>query len=214
MIKDLVIIGAGGVGRETAQLIEDINNRSREWNLLGFIDDNISIHGNVINGYKVIGDVDYLNSYNKPVYAVCSISNSQIKKSIIEKLKNDYISYTVLIHPTAVISKHSNIGHDVIIQAFCFISTNVIIEDHVQLNPYCGIGHDAIIKEYSSLYWNVNISGFVRINKGCLLGTKSTVIQGLSIGEWAVIGSNANVINDIPERATAVGNPASVIKKQ
>ena len=55
MLKNLVIIGAGGAGRETALIVEEINSVSKKWNLLGFIDDNKGLKGKYINGYKVIG---------------------------------------------------------------------------------------------------------------------------------------------------------------
>ena len=43
-MKDLVIVGAGGFGREVAWLVEEINEVSKEWNLVGFIDENKEIH--------------------------------------------------------------------------------------------------------------------------------------------------------------------------
>ena len=54
-MKDLIIIGSGGLGRETVWTAERINAISPEWNILGFIDDNIQVQGRVIYGYKVIG---------------------------------------------------------------------------------------------------------------------------------------------------------------
>ena len=43
-MKNIVIIGAGGVGRETALIIQQINELELTWNLIGFIDDN-NLHG-------------------------------------------------------------------------------------------------------------------------------------------------------------------------
>lgn len=54
-MKDIIIICAGGFGRETAELIADINDVNPEWNLLGFVDDNKEIQGKEINGYQVLG---------------------------------------------------------------------------------------------------------------------------------------------------------------
>lgn len=211
-MKDIFIIGAGGVGRETAQLIEDINLISRDWNILGFIDDNPSIHGILINGYEVVGGSEYLNSYNRYAYAVCTISNPKIKKLALSKIHNKKVSYANLIHPTAIISKSAKLGMGLIIQAYCIVSTNVSVGNHVQLNPQCGIGHDSIINDFSSLYWNVNISGNVIIDEGCVLGTKTTVIQGLKVGAWSIVGASATIINDMPSGCTAVGTPAKPIK--
>lgn len=211
-MRDIVIIGAGGVGRETAMLIEDINRGKDGWRLLGYVDDNEGLFDKLINGYKVIGNIDWLNDVKEEIYVVCSVSNPAIKVRIINKIQNTYIKYANLIHPTAVISSNIELGQDVIVQAYCVITTNVTIGNHVQLNPQCGVGHDSKIGDYSSLYWNVNVSGNVNVGKGCILGTKTTIIQGKNIGDWATIGSNSNILHDIPANCTAAGNPAKPIK--
>lgn len=211
-MKDIIIVGAGGVGRETAQLIEDINSEKKQWNLLGFIDDNKDLHGRSINGYEVLGGSEALNRLTEKICAVCTISTPAIKLRVLNKLDKYKIEFVKLIHPTAVVSKHADIGEDIIIQAFCYISTNIVIGNHVQLNPQCGIGHDSVIGDYSSLYWSVSISGNVKIGKGCILATKSTVLPGISVDNWSIIGANATVIEDIPAHCTAVGTPAKPIK--
>lgn len=211
-MKDIIIIGAGGVGKETIQLIRDINKVMPLWNIIGIVDDNKEIIGKSFNGVEVIGETDSLNSIRKSTYAVCTISNAVIKKRVIEKVNNRYIEYANLIHPTAVIGEDVILGFGNIIQAYCVVTTNIIIGNHVQLNPQCGIGHDCIIKNYTSLYWNVNISGNVIIGEGCVLGTKTTVIQGKNIGDWTITGANSTIISDIPQNCTVVGTPARMIK--
>ena len=108
-MKDIVIIGAGGVGRETAQLIEDINNEKRQWNLLGFIDDNKELHGRSINGYEVLGGIEFLNSLVGKYSVVCTISNLSLKMRF-EQTDNSKMEYAKLIHPNTMISKHVDMG--------------------------------------------------------------------------------------------------------
>ena len=79
-MKDIVIIGAGGVGRETALIIKQINELQPTWNLIGFIDDNQSIWGKVINGYRVIGGIDSLKTLSQDTYIVIAIANYKVKK--------------------------------------------------------------------------------------------------------------------------------------
>ena len=50
------------------------------------------------------------------------------------------------------------------------------------------------------------------INNGCDIGTKATIIPGITIGEWSIIGAGAVVVRDIPPHCTAVGVPAKPIK--
>ena len=80
-MKNIVIIGSGGFGREVAWLISDINRKSKEWNILGFIDDNKKLHGEIINGYRVLGSFDFFKD-KKDIYYVCAIGNAKVRKEI------------------------------------------------------------------------------------------------------------------------------------
>jgi sugar O-acyltransferase (sialic acid O-acetyltransferase NeuD family) len=211
--SDIIIFGAGGSGRETAQLIDDINKECDTWNILGFIDDDEDITGKEYNKYKVLGNTEYLIKNIKRATSVAiAINNPNIKKRIVKKLILEGFDFPVLIHPSVYLADNISIGKGVIIQANTTVSTNVQIADFVHINHQCGIGHDAEIGSYSSLYWNINLSGFSKISDGCILGTKTTVLQNITVGRGSITGSNTNVIRDIPENSVVVGNPANVIK--
>ena len=212
MKRELLILGAGGVGRETAQMIFDINHVEDRWDVLGFLDDDAKLHGAIINGLKVLGPIEWINNYNKEIYAVCGFGFPGTKEKVLKRIDNANVKYACLVHPGAQVSEHVELGEGVIVQAGCVVSPNVKLGAHVQLNPQCGVGHDSVVGELSSLFWDVSLSGHVKIGKKCVLGTKSAVIQGLSVGENSIVGSCSNVIRDIPANSVAVGNPAKVIK--
>ena len=87
-MKNIVIIGAGGVGREVSLIIQQINELEPTWNLLGFIDDNTDNWGKVINGYSVIGGIDSLEFLSNDTYIVIAIANYEVKKKIVNKVNN------------------------------------------------------------------------------------------------------------------------------
>ena len=87
-MKNIVIIGAGGVGRETALIIQQINELELTWNLIGFIDDNKDSWGKVINGYSVIGGIDSLEVLPSDTYIIIAIANYEIKRKIVNKINN------------------------------------------------------------------------------------------------------------------------------
>jgi sugar O-acyltransferase (sialic acid O-acetyltransferase NeuD family) len=210
-MEDLIIIGGGGVGKEVALLVEQINDTSPTWTILGFVDDNTQLYNTTINGYKVLGGISYLERMND-TYIICAIANYEVKKKVIDKINNKKIKYANIIHPSVYISKTNNIGKDVIIYPGVIMSTNISIGNHVIISPKCGIGHEAVIEDYCSLLWNVNISGNVRIGKGVLVGSGSTIIQSKCIGRGSIIGAGAIVVNNLPKDCTAVGIPAKPIK--
>jgi len=209
-MKDIVIIGAGGFGREVAWLIEDINKVNNEWNIVGFVDDDVSIQGTIINGYKVIGDIEWLK--NQKLYVVSAIGNPVTKNKLMDKIKNSNNSYPVLIHPSVVYSDKVKIGEGSIICAGCIITVNIKIGKHVIVNLNCTIGHDVILGDYTTILPNVSISGFVEVAQCVNIGTGTVIIQGLTIGQNTVIGAGAVVIKDLPRNCTAVGSPAKSIK--
>ena len=210
-MQDIVIIGAGGVGKEVALLIEQINNKKLTYNLIGFIDDNSSLHGTQINGYKVLGGIEHLKTMHSPIYAVCAIANYKVKKNIINSLTSSSVHFANIIHPDVYISNTNSVGEGVIIYSGVIMTTNIKIGDHVIISPKCGIGHEALIENYVSLLWNVNVSGNVTIREGSLIGSGVTIIQNKIIGKASILGAGAVVIKDIPDNCTAVGMPAKVV---
>lgn len=212
-MKNLIIIGTGGVGREVSLIVQQINYLEPTWNLIGFIDDNIEKWGETINGYSVIGGVETLNFYNDDCYVIIAIANYKAKKAIVEKLNNK-LPYATIIHPNLWVHDFMTVGEGSIIYEGAIITANVEIGNHVIVSPKCGIGHDTIIKDYVSLLWNVNVSGSDVIEEGVLIGSGATVIQNKTIGEGSIIGAGSVVVNNIPSGATVVGVPGKVIKRE
>ena len=211
-MKDIVIVGSGGVGAEIAWIVEQINIVEPTWNIIGFIDDNKEKWGQDFCGYKILGGLDYLKTLDNSINVIIAIANYKVKKTIVEKLE-DKFEYATIVHPTVFIHNSVSLGKGSIIYQGVIITMNITIGEHVIVSPKCGIGHDTIIKDYVSLLWNVNVSGFDVIEEGVLMGTGSTVIQNKTIGQGAIIGAGAVVVNDIEGETTSVGVPSRIIKK-
>lgn len=209
-MKDIVIIGAGGFGREVAWLIEDINKVNEEWNIVGFVDDNKGTQGTMINGYKVAGDVEWLKK--QEVNVVNAIGEPITKKKIMQRLENSNNTYPLLIHPSVIYSDKVSFGEGSIVCAGSILTVNIEIGKHVIINLDCTIGHDAVLGDYTTVLPSVNISGFVTTEECVNVGTSSAIIQGVTIGKNTVIGAGAVVVKDLPANCTAVGAPAKPIK--
>lgn len=209
-MKDIIIVGAGGFGREVAWLIEEINKINNEWNIIGFVDDNEKIQNTEMNGYKIVGNIEWLKEQKLNV--VCAIGDPLIKKVVIEKLQHSKNTYPVLIHPSVIYSQQVTFGEGSIICAANIITTNIEIGKHVIINLDCTIGHDAKLGDYTTVLPSVNISGFVETDECVSIGTGTAVIQGVKIGANSIIGAGAVVVKNIQANCTAVGAPAKPIK--
>lgn len=217
-MKEIIIFGAGGLGREIQWLIERINENSikldgkKTWDIIGYVDDGQQA-GTIINGYKILGGIDFLEKFDSPISVVCAIGSSKTRKRIIEKLKcNTKIRFPNLIDPTVQLSDRIEWGEGNIVCGMCVLTVDIVIGDFCILNWDCTVGHDAILESFVTAYPSVNISGMTCLGQGVELGTGSQIIQGKIIGSNSIIGAGSVVVKDIPANCTAVGSPCKPIK--
>lgn len=195
-MKDILIIGAGGIGRETAWIIEEINEVKPTWNLLGYIDENSEMHGKELNGYKVLGGLEVLEKLEEKPYVVVAIANCSVKKSIVTKLGEKY-NFATIIYPTVKVSKFIQIGQGTIIYPGVILTVNTKIGNHVLISGNCTIGHDTVIGDYSSVLWGSNFSGYDTVGESCFIGVGTKVIQGININKENKISAGITVLEDV-----------------
>ena len=213
MIKDIVIIGASGKAKEVAFLIDDINKKKKQWEILGFIDNNEKNVGVKLNDIPIIGTDDWLISQEKSVNVVFGIGDpSVIKKLSISYSKSHLFEFPNLIHPN-VIGDWNNISLGVgnIICAGNVFTTSIHIGSFNHFNLSCTLGHDSVIGNYNVVNPAVNISGGVKMKDEILLGTGSKILQYNNICSNCVVGAGAVVTKSISKPGTYFGIPAKRI---
>ncbi|MBQ5320175.1 MAG: serine acetyltransferase [Oscillospiraceae bacterium] len=81
---------------------------------------------------------------------------------------------------------------------------NVVIGDCVQIGENCTLYHDVTLGQ--------NLGKFPQIGDNVIIYTGAKVIGNVTVGNNAVIGANAVVVDDVPDNAIVAGNPASIIR--
>ncbi|MDR2770622.1 MAG: acetyltransferase [Clostridiales Family XIII bacterium] len=212
-MKELYIIGAGGFGREVADTVHTINERSPEYRLAGFIDDDASLWGRSLNDVPVRGGREYLKNL-PPASAPCAviaIADAKIKERIADDL-DAFVIWVNIVHPTAIISRYSEMGSGNFLQADALVSVNTRIGNHCMVNTRSGLGHDAELKDYASVMSYCDITGTALVGKGVYLATSVSIIPGVKIGEYAYICAGSVVFKDVKANAVMIGNPAKQIR--
>lgn len=209
-MKNLIIVGAGGCGREILQWAKEINSFKKRWQIKGFIDDNLNaLEGKVcdkrvlssIDGYQIDSDDEFL----------CCIGNSRIRKMITEKLKKRGAIFTTLIHPSAVISDNCIIGEGGIVYPFALISDNAVLGEGCIINMYSSIAHDAILGDYCTISAHCDVTGMCRLGERVFMGTTSSIVPGTNIGDDVYICAGSTVMTRVKEGVKVLGNPARII---
>ncbi len=191
------LFGASG----HAKVIMDIIKA--QGNIVGCLyDDNphcTDIHG--IPVYKA-GDVEVTGPM------IISIGSCRIRKMISTRF---HVSYAKAIHPSAIISESAEIGDGSVVMPKATINADSKIGRHCIVNTGASIDHECQISDFAHISPHATLCGNVHVSQGSWIGAGATVIPGIHIGKWCTVGAGAVVIKDIPDGATAVGNPARII---
>ena len=209
---ELIIVGAGGMGREIfSWLSHDIRGKDN-YKIKGFIDDNRQALDNLQYPIQIIGSIEDYQPNDQERFII-SILETQTRKRIAESLIKRNAQFYTLIHPTVIIGTNVNIGIGCIICPNCIITNDIVVGDFVFINTSSTIGHDVVIGDYSSINGKVEITGNVHVGEECFFGVGAKVIPGRRIGNGARVGAGSIVIKHVPAGVTVFGNPAKTIKR-
>jgi sugar O-acyltransferase (sialic acid O-acetyltransferase NeuD family) len=212
-MKRVTIIGAGGHGREVADILRHQAQQNPDLSIVGFIDEDPSHRGRVVNDLPVLGDWSWFEGVDRSEIAVvCAVGLPQTRKRLVEYAKTIGLSFISAISPLANLSPYAKTAGGVMMFPHSFAGPDSFVGDHGIVNVGATISHDTKIGSYGTLNPGVHLAGNVLIGEGCYLGIGSSIIHGISIGSWTTVGAGAVVVRDLPDHVTAVGVPARVIK--
>ena len=207
-----VIVGAQGSGKDVLWTIMDINKISNAFDVIGFLDDDKKLHGKKINGYPILGGINWLSN-KKKIGCVVAIGDSKIRERVVKKLKNFNVSFPSIIHPSVIMSEFVTVGKGTIICAGGIISPNSEIGNFVFINLRSLIAHNCKIKDFVSINPGVNVNGYTIIEKGAYIASGVTVRDEIKIGKWSVIGIGGVIGNDVKPYSLYLGNPGRLIRR-
>lgn len=210
--RDLVIVGAGGHGRETANtaLIQLANHATHQ--VLGVVDDNPQPNCKQLLellGLRFLGTRSWLFD-NNALYTL-GIGSPTVRRALDLELSGWGRQAWSVIHPAASVGKANRISDGAVIAQGAVVTTNVEIGRHVHLNVNSSVSHDSIIGSYVTISPGAVICGSCTIEEGAYIGANGCVLQGVTVGQGAIVGAGACVVSDVEPGQTVVGVPARPI---
>lgn len=214
-MKKIAIYGAGGLGREIACVISDINREKSQWELAGFFDDGLE-KGSRNEYGSILGGIDELNAWNEELSVVIGIGNPKIVRNLVDKITNENVLYPNIIAPDVkYLDKNSfKIGKGNYINFKCSISCNVTIGNYNTIGAGTTLGHDSKIGDYNTIMPSVQICGFVNVENENFFGISSIVLQMNKVGNGVTLGAGSILMKDTEDDRTYFGNPARQILKK
>lgn len=203
--KDLIIVGAGGFGREAYYLAKTIGH----WNIKGFIDDNLNALEGVRCECPIIGTIkDWVVSENE-MFAI-GIASPKIKEIVVSGLKERGAKFVTLIHPRAMVYESAEIGEGCVIGGMSNIGDCAKVGNFVNVAGSV-VGQDTEIDDYTTTTAFVNIVS-AKIGKRVFIGSHSVILNGKKVGDDAFVCAGSIVMTNVKPGVKVMGYPAKKIE--
>ncbi|MHA6764998.1 acetyltransferase [Streptacidiphilus sp. PAMC 29251] len=221
MSTPLVIVGAGGFARETAQAVLDANasdaarGRPGRWELLGHLDDDPELHGGKVDGAAVLGGCDLVHQLPSATQAVICVGSPRDyagRARLVRRLGLPGERYATVVHPTAVVSASSTVGPGSVLLAQAVLTAGVRVGAHVAVMPQVVLTHDDVVEDFATIASGVRLGGGVRIRRGAYVGAGALVREYAEVGAWSLVGTGSLVLGDVPQGEVWVGSPARPLR--
>jgi sugar O-acyltransferase (sialic acid O-acetyltransferase NeuD family) len=207
-MKNVVIVGAGGLGRQVLAQLQSDSAHGRDWRIQGFIDERGASVVPAELDCPWLGDPHHLQPDASQVFVVAIGDPASREAQLAPLLARGAVFMGV--HTRTLLGSRTQVGAS-------FLGLEVSSGVDTRIGDYCYIdhqtllGHDVLVEDYVHMAPRCLLAGHVTVGKGAVLNSGAMIARGLTIGAGAVVGMGAVVFHDVPAGATVVGNPARII---
>ncbi|MBM3883666.1 MAG: transferase [Verrucomicrobia bacterium] len=210
MKPKLLIVGAGGLGREVLAWALARQEASGDWEVGGFLDANPRAIEGTGCGLPILGDPSGFRPSPDHRF-VGAVGDPATRLGLCEELRRRGARFVSVIHPSALVGESSRVGEGAVICPGAIVSVNATIGDFVVLNMNATVGHDAVIGAGCTIGCHADVTGTVSLARGVLLGNHATVLPGVVVGDYAVVGAGSVVVRNVAARTTVIGVPGRTL---
>lgn len=206
-MKNLVIIGARGMGRETFFHAMQCIGYGAEYSIKGFIDDKADALAAYTGYPPILGPAESYVVEANDVF-VCALGSVGAKKHYIELMQAKGAVFQSLIHTSAIIFPTSSLGEGCLVSANVHITADIRIGASTTIFGFSSIGHDARIGAYCHLGAYSFVGGFAELGDSVTLHPGAKVLPHKKIGDGATVGAGSVVLRNVNPGVTVFGMPA------
>jgi len=206
--RPLVLVGAGG----HAAVVADIA-RLLGTDIAGLLTDGADVVADLV-GHTILGgdalfeDAGFVAAHD----FVVAIGGQRRRTAVARDLAKKGACFATLVHPTAVIADRVTVGAGSVVMAGVIVNAGSRVGRHCILNTGASLDHHGQLADGVHLGPQAVLAGTVTAGEGAFCATNCTIIPNIAVGAWATVAAGAVVMRDVPDGATAIGNPARNIR--
>jgi sugar O-acyltransferase (sialic acid O-acetyltransferase NeuD family) len=210
----LLLLGSGGLARETLELVAAINRLAPTWDVVGVLDDDPARHGTTVGGAAVIGTTDAADDHPdaRVIACVASPADPLRRLRLVQRLGLAPERYATLVHPAAVVPDSATLGPGCVLHATTVLTADVALGAHVAVMPAVVMTHDDVVGDGATFGAGALLAGGVEVGRGAYVGSGALVRENVAIGEGAVVGMGAVLTRSLPAGEVWAGVPARRIR--
>jgi len=208
MEHDIMVVGAGGFGREAVWTLERINAVAPTWRVIGFADDDPAKAQGSLEGYPLLGSVAQASRDYPGAHVLIAVGDNATREKIYRSLRGH--DFPVIIDPSAEVAPTVEVRHGTFIGPKAVVSVGAELGKFVIVNARAGVGHDSKLGDFSQVCPGATLSGHTTLGEHAFMATNSSTVPGITIGARAKVAAGTPVYRDLAE--DAVLSPFGVLK--
>jgi len=210
-VKHLVIVGAGGFGREMFGTAREAVGYGSEFDVKGFLDAKSTALDGFVGYPPIVGSPDSYVPAGDDVF-ITALGSIASRRHCVEVLEKKGAKFISIIHRTATIGPNVVIGEGSFIAPHVSLTVDIAVGRHVSVFHSSSVGHDTVLGDFSHVYAQCSVGGAVKVGEGAVIYPGSVVAPRRKIGADAVVGAGSAVFVDVDPGVTVLGNPAAPLK--
>lgn len=209
-MKQLLILGAGGMGKEIYYTARHSIGYGAEFEVKGFLDFPNSEWDTSIYP-PILGLEDDYEIQPDDVFT-CSIGDVHLKRKVCEKMKARGAKFQTLIFDNVQIRENVRIGEGCIIDSYAHIGSDVVLGENCLIQAFACVAHDCVIGDYSRIDVRSLLVGGVKVGNNVTVHTNAVVSHKVVLEDNSTVAAMSFVIRSVKVGTTVMGNPAKRIE--
>ena len=206
-MKNLIIIGAGGFGREMFGASREAVGFGERFRIKGFLDANPSALDGFSGYPEIVGSPETYHPVPDDVF-ITALGNIASRRRCVEMVKARGGVFIPVIHRSASLGPNVTIGEGSFVAHNVVLTADVKVGRHACVFHGSVIGHDTVLGDYSHVYSLVSIGGSVCVGDGASVFPGAKIVPRITIGAGATVGIGSTVVRDVEAGLTVFGSPA------